>query len=145
MEGDRKDEMCTDRRAFFQRVNMEGSEPRITYSLNPAAWQFWATVLTIVGALWVSMTFVSNVTFDKRLQQFHMIAKPQIEAYIKHEIEQRDPLPESREVLARVAARELRDAGADEKLTNIIKDLTAMRENQAEMNKKIDELLRKVK
>ena len=114
---------------------MEGTAPKVTYSINPAAWQFWAwmigTAATIVIFGWGSISFVAGRAFDERLRQFHEIAKPEIGELVRREVAIHAALPAHTGVIERITAREIRDSAADEQIA-------AIRLSLQELNRKVD-------
>jgi len=137
--------MAQERRAFFGKVDMAGSQPKRVYTLNPAAWQFWVALATLVSFYLASLTFIVGREFDQRLNKFHEYVKPQIMQAIDAKVTAHAALPSHGTVLDEISAVKIRNAAADQRWVDLQKTLGEMKESQAEMNKKMDEILRKVR
>jgi len=127
--------MCDDRRAFFQKISLVGKEPKVAYSINPTAWQWWlwlgGRLAAVVIGLWVGISFVAGQVFDKRLYDFHQMAKPQIETFIESEITNHE---DGHVTEARIDVIERHNTGVDIQLEGVVKQLD-------KMDKKLDVLI----
>ena len=95
--------MCEERRADVQRIEMNGSTPQQKWSVNftsiqAIAWMVSKLVATIVG-LWAGVSFIAGYQFERSLDDFHTIAKPEIRRYVNdaikvHKVEAEAPIIE---------------------------------------------------
>jgi hypothetical protein len=100
-----------------------GAEPKTAYSYNPAAWQWWlgqiVKVMSIVGGIWLGISWAAGHVFDERLQQFHTIAKPEIRELIKDEVADHAAQPAHGDVLTRLRDVERENAGEAAELGSV--------------------------
>ena len=127
--------MCRNRRALVQKVSMAGQEPKTTYSLNPSALQFWATLFTCAALIFGGMKILVAYEFNKALSEFHMVAKPEIREMIVEEVADHAIAPAHGSVMERLRQREAHDAATDVRLK-------AMEDMIKETNRMVKEIYR---
>lgn len=121
---------------MFQKIDLTGREPEVSYSLNPKAWQWWiwlaGRLVAVVVGLWIGISFVAGYVFKDRLQEFHTIAKPEIEGLVIEKLQSHE---KSHVTMERVHKIENQAGRVDERLQAIEKQLDGM-------DRKLDQIIR---
>lgn len=87
--------MCKERRAMIGKANMEGKEPKSTWSANLSNGRFILLLIALISSIWGSaawMTQTAQTNFDHRL--LHELSAPEGSIYttIQREICSSHPL-----------------------------------------------------
>lgn len=115
---------------------MSGKTPSVSYSFNPAAWQWWAwfcgRLVAIVVGLWLGVSFVADKVFDENLYQFHLQAKPEIHSLVKDSVAAHE---KDHVTVERVHQLETQAGRVDEKFESLQRQLDSM-------DRKLDAILK---
>ena len=82
--------MCEERRDDVKVVTMSGDKPEVKWSFSFTSIQMIAWMVAKIAALivgmWAGIAFVANTQFDRELERFHTIAKPEIYRVVDEKI-----------------------------------------------------------
>lgn len=136
--------MCDERRATLTTADLEGSRPHQSVSLTLTRMQLYVgiaaqTVAVLAAAVGVGL-FLGRIMvheeFERAIQEFHKVARPQLEDVIDSKIQAHEASAMQRyrddreELSSRLTAIESHAIDTDRRLANIERKLDWLIENQ---------------